>query len=226
MRYSSLHTQPDTQSSRSHFPDVAARLISDITNPVLVPTMFFLVLGYILSLSNTEIGWTTGLAFLFFTLLPFLSAMYLLHSGEIDSLDIPLQERRKKLFLLSMASTTLGGIFILLLVSGKDLMLAESAVVFLLNPFLGYLVNLRFKLSIHTAAIATAGTLFSILYWRMPELYGAAGLLSLLLLFVVIPAVTWSRSHLGVHSFFELLLGLVAGFGFTLFEIGILQTIW
>lgn len=227
MSYSRLHSQSKANSCRGEWlTNTAARVVSDCTNPLLVPTVFFLLLGYLLPLYYIEAVWISGLAFIFFTLLPFSSAIYLLRSGHIQSLDIPARQNRDKLFLASLISITAGSIVLLQLgVDGYPLF-TETVLVFLLNPLFGYVINRRFKISIHTAALATAGTLLLIFYLQLPELRGSAGLLSFVLFVVIIPAVSWSRAHLKIHTLQELVAGVAAGFGCTLLEIGILQLIW
>ncbi|MDZ7690243.1 MAG: hypothetical protein U5K69_03635 [Balneolaceae bacterium] len=226
MNHSQLHSKSGGDSLTRRFSHVAARLISDIANPLLVPPLVFFSLGYILSLPATELGWIATVSLVFYCLVPFGITLWLLNTGHIQSLDIPLRKNREKLFRLSIISSTIGSLFMFYLCINQDRILLETALVFLLNPFLGYAINRRFKISIHTASLATAAALLLALYLRMPDLYVSAGLLSMAILFVIIPAMIWARLNLKIHSFLELFGGVLAGMTFALLELGILQLIW
>lgn len=206
--------------------DLFARLVSDLANPLVIPPVVIFATGSALSLSSAELGWITTLALVFFTLIPFLITIFLLQSGQIQSLDIPERENRNKLFKYSILSSTIGSLILVMLCFGRHQVLVETALVFLLNPIIGYFINQRFKISIHTAALATAGTLLLVLYLYIPEMNFGAGILSLVMLLVLLPVMFWSRFRLGIHSFPELAGGVVAGITLTLFEISIMQTIW
>jgi len=226
MNHSQLHSKSGGDSLAHRFSHLAARLISDIANPLLVPPLVFFSLGYVLSLSPTELGWIATVSLVFYCLVPFGITLWLLNTGHIQSLDIPLRKNREKLFRLSIISSTIGSLFLVYLCLNQDRILLEAALVFLLNPFLGYAINRRFKISIHTASLATAAALFLVLYFRIPDVYLSAGLLSSIILFVMIPAMIWARLKLKIHSYTELLGGVLAGMTFALVELGILQLIW
>lgn len=96
----------------------------------------------------------------------------------------------------------------------------------LFTPLLGYLINRKFNIGIHTAALTTAATLFLLLYTRMPHAYLWAGLLSMTVFFLLLPTVIWARLRLNIHTFTEPAGGILAGVAFTLFGISFLKLVW
>lgn len=225
MSQTHIHSNSGTKQ-KAGISNIFARLFSDFINPLVIPPFVIFATGSVLSVSPAELGWITTLSLLFFTLIPFGITVYFLQSGRIQSLDVPQRKNRDKLFRYTMASTVIGSLVLAILCSGKHRILVETAVVFLINPAIGYLINKKFKISIHTAALATAGTLLLVLYQQMPGMNLWAGILSLGILLILLPVMFWSRFRLGIHSFAELTGGALAGIIFTLIEIGIMQIIW
>lgn len=207
-------------------PDSIARIISDIANPLLIPVLVIFPTTMILGLSPLYIGLTTLTALVFFTLIPLWVLMSLLQKGYIQNLDVPYRKNRNRLFGYSIISTTFGSVLLYILCYTEHPFMAVSAVIFFLNPLIGYLINLGCKISIHTAAVASAGILFLALYGHMALTNLWALSLSLIMLLVLLPLMFWSRRQLGIHSFSELVGGCAAGIFFTLIELAIMQTIW
>ncbi len=207
-------------------PDSIARIISDIANPLLIPIVVIFPTTMILGLSPLYIGLTTLTALVFFTLIPFGISVSLLRTGYIQNLDVPTRKNRNRLFIYSIISTTLGSVLLFVLCYTDYQFLAVTAVIFFLNPIIGYLINLGYKISIHTAAVASAGILFLALHGHMALTNLWALCLSLIMLLVLLPLMFWSRRQLGIHSFSELVGGCAAGILFTLIELALMQTIW
>lgn len=226
MNYSQLHSKSGRGSFGSRISHVTARLISDLANPLFIPPLVFFSLAYMLALPAEELGWIAIVSLLFFALIPLAITLWLLNNGHIQSLDIPLRKNRDKLFLLSMLSTTAGSVILFYLCLNQDRILIEATLVFLINPLLGYLINRHFKISIHTASLATAASLFLVLYFRMPDAHFSAVLLPIAVLLLLIPAMVWARLKLKIHSHTELWGGVLAGMVFVFLELGILQIIW
>lgn len=225
MSQSQLHPKTATKRQTGG-PKVLARLVSDLANPLIIPPLVFMATAYALSVSAIEMGWITSITFLFFTLIPFGTTISLLQNGQIQSLDVPERANRSKLFRYTILSSTMGSILIISLYMGKHPVLVETALVFLANPIAGYLINRRFKISIHTAALATGGTLFLVLFLQQAEMHFWLGIPSFGMLFLLLPLMVWARFRLGVHSFGELYGGALAGILLTTAEIGIMKIVW
>lgn len=228
MGYSQIHTEFDPNSRRSGISHIVARLISDVANPLLLPPLVILGLACLLSLPARQTVLISTIALVGYTLIPFGITLWMLNKGQIHSLDIPIRENREQLFLYAMISTTVGSVVLLSLALYMQLnrILVEATLVFLMNPLLGYYINRRFKISIHTGSLATAGALFLVAFLRMPDLYVSAGAIALVVLLVLLPAMIWSRLRLRIHSYPELFGGLLAGLLFSSLGIGLMQMIW
>jgi membrane-associated phospholipid phosphatase len=225
MNQSQIHTESGLKSNAG-ISVYLARIISNAANPLIIPPLIILATGLAVSMPLEELGWITLVSLIFYTLIPFSTAIYLLKSGKIESLDIPLRENRNTLFLYSIISTAFGSLTLMFLYFGRSMFITEIAVVFLLNPVIGFFINRKFKISIHAGAVAMAGTLLLTLFQQLPGPVAWLGILSLTVLLVLLPAMIWSRYRLRVHSFPELIGGAAAGIFITLLEISIIQTIW
>ena len=225
MGQTQIHSKSALSTGKS-VSEIIARVISDAANPLLIPPLVIITAGLILGLPPFQLGLISFIALAFFTLIPFGTIMVLLQNGHIQSLDVPFRKNRNRLFGFSIISTTLGSLILFLLCYGDYRFLALTAVVFFLNPVIGYLFNLRFKISIHTAAVASAGILFLALFWHIGGTNIWALGLSLFMLLVLLPLMFWSRRQLGIHTNSELAGGSAAGIFFTLLEIAIMQMIW
>ncbi|MDX1586587.1 MAG: hypothetical protein R3222_07580 [Balneolaceae bacterium] len=203
----------------------AARFISDAANPLLMPVWIIIAAGILLDIPSFQFGMITLSAFAFFTLIPFGIVIYLLQSGKILSLDVPFQRNRNRLFVYSIMSTTTGSILLFLLSYSDYHFLAMASGVFLLNPMIAYLLNQGFKISIHTAGVATAGILFFVLgeYTAGTNIWPLG--LSFFTLLVLLPVMFWSRRKLGIHTLPELAAGSFAGIIFTLLITGLMKMI-
>lgn len=225
MEQSQIHSKPVANTSKS-VPDLFARVISDIANPLVMPLLVILPASLMLDIPSPMFGMITISAFLFFTLIPFGAVIYLLQSLKISSLDVPLRKNRSRLFGYSIISTTIGSILIFVLSYSEYRFLAITSAVLFLNPILAYFINRSYKISIHTAAVSTACILLMVLQNTLAEINTWGLGLSLFLLLVLLPLMFWSRHRLGIHSVPELAWGSISGIFFTLFIAGFMQTIW
>lgn len=207
-------------------PDLFARVISDIANPLIILPLTIFGIGILLPLPAIQVGLISVIAILFFSLIPLGVMVLLLQNKHIHSLDVPVRKNRDKLYRYSIGSTTAGSLILFVLSFGESRFLAESAIVLLLNPIVGYFFNRKLKISIHCAAIATAGSLFLAFSMILPGFNLWAVSFSLFTLLVLLPVMFWSRYRLGIHTVPELAAGSATGILFTLLEIGIMQNIW
>lgn len=226
MRQTHLSSTSRTNHT-SALADSWARLISDAANPLFLPSFTIISLALIREIAPATTGWIASIALLFFTIIPLCITLYLLQTRQIRSLDIPDRKNRTKLFGYSILSSSAGSFIIAILCIDSHTYLSIIAFTYLLNPILGYLINRAFKISIHTAAIAMAGTIFLTGYYLVP-LYDhiISLILSLSMLLVLLPLMIWSRFYLRIHSVAELLAGVLAGIVLTFVEIGIMLTFW
>lgn len=206
--------------------DLTARLISDLMNPLFVPPVVIGILSWLLG--SGFFSWFTGMAILFYTLVPLASAFYLLYTSRISSLDLPERQPRQKIYALSIASAAMASVCFFLMVSAEHQLIATISLVFPINASIGFAINKKWKISVHAAALSTAGAIFLSLSGGVSNIFaGSAGqilYLSLLLLLLLIMA--WARYRLNIHTLAELFGGAASGFLLTFLQLTILINIW
>lgn len=223
--------QPPVDSSLNiieRFADEGiARLISDLGNPLFMPpvvlTFCCLLLGQ--TLQTTAIVLTTALVC--YTTLPFALTIFLLNKGFITSLDLPIRQTRTSLYAFSIGSAGIASfIFYQFIPAAHDFLLMLSFV-FLINLGIAFLLNLRWKISVHSASVAIAGTIYGFMYFLgITEFATTTIILSLLHLLILLPIMVWGRYHLKAHSVGELLGGSSSGIILTILEIMSIQYLW
>ncbi|MDX1637018.1 MAG: phosphatase PAP2 family protein [Balneolaceae bacterium] len=205
----------------------AARWISDLANPLFIPPFTFIFIGLLNDVSGVELWWLVGLSLLFYTAFPLLSALLMLRNGNIESLDLPNRRSRNKLYLLGIASSTIGSLILGIFFYLHRPFLTLVSAVFFINPVIGYLLNRKWKVSIHSASVASGGIILLTYYnWNMGMYQYPALVFSLLMLLILLPVMMWSRYHLKIHSIPELVGGATAGIFFTTLEIMIMFYFW
>ncbi|MFH5833549.1 hypothetical protein [Halalkalibaculum sp. DA384] len=204
-----------------------ARWISDLANPLFIPPFVFILVGVYNGISPVELGWLTGLSLLFYTVVPLLAALSMLKVGKIESLDLPRRESRNQLYLLGIASSSVGSLTLGIYFYLHRPFLTLISGVFLINPIIGYLLNRRWKVSIHAASIASGGIILLFFYfWKMGVSESMAVVFSLSMLLILLPVMMWSRFHLEIHTIPELIGGAAAGIIFTSIEILLIFYFW
>ncbi len=204
-----------------------ARALSYAANPLWVPFATITGIALLLPVPFPILGWIGGLSFLFYSLIPCTAALMLLKSNQILTFDIPIRKNRHKLYLSSILSSSIGSLLLVAICYNSYDLISQMAIVFMVNPVLGYMINLRFKISIHAAALSTAGSLFLSATFILPAAASywfdiwSIGIFTLLL-----PMMIWARYRLGIHTITELSGGVLAGMGFTLLQISLMQMIW
>ncbi|MDX1639718.1 MAG: hypothetical protein R3281_17275, partial [Balneolaceae bacterium] len=204
-----------------------ARWISDLANPLFIPPCVLILVGTLVDLSLLEMSWLVLLSILFYTAIPFITALSMLNSGKIESLDLPDRASRNLLYLAGVGSATLGSLILGFMFYLHRPFLTLIAGVFVINPVIGYLLNRKWKVSIHAGSIASGGIILLFFYYWTPEMTGLIALFfSLTMLLVLLPVMMWSRFNLGVHSLPELLGGATSGIVFTSLEILLTFYFW
>jgi hypothetical protein len=203
------------------------RLVSDLFNPILLPPIVLGLLTWLIGGNAEIISWVFGIGLTFYTLIPILSALYLLRTEQIQSLDLPKQASRDKLFILSISSSVLALVSYEWLLPNSYGQIIILALTFLVNILFGYLINRHWKISIHAAGISSAGAIF--LFFAQndsAEAFTIAGILSLFILLLLLPTVIWARYRLNIHSLAELFGGALTGFLLTFIELTIFIRLW
>ncbi|WP_138430643.1 hypothetical protein [Fodinibius saliphilus] len=204
-----------------------AGLISDLFNPLFLPLLVLIVLAIQLQLPYLSVGWITGVSLIFYTVIPLCTSFYLLKTNTISSLDLPERESRSRLFLISLASSAIAFLLFFYSKQHTHTIIPLVALTFLINAAIAFVVNLYWKISIHSASLSsTAAIFFFISQYQILSSFYAALILSLFILLLLLPIMIWARYHLKIHTWTELLGGAVTGFLLTIIDLTILTTIW
>jgi membrane-associated phospholipid phosphatase len=146
--------------------------------------------------------------------------------GIIHSLDLPLRKTRTLLYAFSIVSAAIASLIIYQLTSTLHLFIFVLSLVVLANLTISFLLNLRWKVSVHSASVAVAGTVYYLMFlWGITEYQTITLILSLIHLLLLLPVMMWARYHLSVHSLTELLGGAAAGILLTIIELIIFTNI-
>lgn len=203
------------------------RLISDLFNPLFVPPAVIGILAWMLGLSGLTIGWILATALLFYTVIPLGGTFYLLNTKKIVSIDLPEQKSRTGLYILGVGSAFAAFVVFRLMHSYTHALISVVALVYFLNAASGLFINLKWKMSIHSAGISSSAAIF-LFYseFQGQPLIPNGDILSLIILLLLLPLMFWSRYRLNIHSPGELLGGASTGFLLTLLELSILTNLW
>jgi membrane-associated phospholipid phosphatase len=124
----------------------------------------------------------------------YLATLYLVRSRKVDSLFVNIRKQRTKVYLFAGACAVVG--WGILLYFGAPKLLVATFVTGIIAVSVFTLVNLRWKISVHTAWMAASVTVLIILYgWIVaPAL-------------VLILLVGWARIELARHSLAQVVAG-------------------
>jgi hypothetical protein len=205
--------------------DTLARLVSDLINPLLLPPVVIGLSSWMLGLPSLTL--IVVLCLCFYTLAPVSATFYLLKKNYISSVDLPERRSRGRLFLFSIGCAALAFLCLNFIPVFAHPLPGTLALVFLLNPSIGFLINFKWKMSIHTAALSTAGAIFVVSsYLGLSGSIILGDVLPIFIFLLLMPLVIWARHRLNIHSLSELLGGAFAGFLLTIIELSLLINLW
>jgi hypothetical protein len=189
-----------------------ASWISTILNPFFLAPVLFIMLAQQHPLSLYESSVIISVAVLFYTLLPLFILFGFKRRNLIISYDVPVRSNRNKPFILGLSSYALGLALFLMLPFQSAWIFAAISVAMLVNGTFSALINLQWKISIHSNGIASfsAGWMFLIMTGYLDPVPGYPVILTLLLLLTT-AAVVWSRIELMAHTPAQAITGAVMG---------------
>jgi hypothetical protein len=173
-----------------------ARLTSNILNPFLLSciTIITLVLKSTTGIADA-VKWI--LISMALSVLPvFAVVLYMVSRKKLDGIFVTRRQQRNGLYLMA-GGLAIVGCIILYLVDAPDLLQATFISGLAAIAIFG-LINLAWKISLHSAFMSGAATIFTIIY-------GAAGALSFLLLVLV----AWARLELKMHSLAQVVVASI-----------------
>jgi len=173
-----------------------ADLISNILNPFLVSLIIIVLLSFESASGISDaLKWSLILAAI--SILPVFSAVvYLLRKGRLDGIFTAVRRQRTAIYVLSGVCAAVG--YVILLISKAPLMLRAAFATGLSGVIAFTVINLWWKISLHTALVTALVTVMVILYGWI----ATAGLVLVLL-------IAWARLALRQHSLAQVVAGAV-----------------
>ena len=164
-----------------------AKLISNILNPFLVSFAVIILLSFESTASISDaLKWL--LISIALSVLPvFTVIIYLVRNQKLDSIFVNPRRQRNKIYLLASACAIVGCAVLHIL--GAPVLLVATFAAGLAAIVAFMVINLVWKISLHTAFVAASVTVLIIVYNPI----GAFTAMLLLL-------VAWARIELGLHS--------------------------
>lgn len=189
-----------------------------VVNPfVLPPLLFSLVLAHA-GAPPYEIAVATTIAAVFFAIVPAGYVLWLVRQQRVASVEIRDRRQRTVPFLIGLASTGVALVLFLSTVTTGRTLVAALTGCHLINTSLIVVINLRWKISVHTAGIAG---FLSILFfvattgWNGIDAGGAGTPLlrpgALLVPAPLLPLLMWARVHTGAHTRWQVVAGALFG---------------
>lgn len=193
------------------------KLVSVVFHPLLMATYTCLLIWWVFPsffspINPSAIQYVLIAIFTTTFLVPVFCIFLLFQSRRISNLNLSIREERIVPFFM------IGGFYMLTtylfymklrLVQGLIYLLAEVTLLI----FVIALISLRFKISVHAAAIWGVCGIWAVLTFRY---LGASGYFILLGLFLIAGLTSSSRLYLNRHTATELWFGATLGFGFGL----------
>ena len=197
---------------RRHWKKRAARLVSIVLSPFLISIVVVILISCKFSASSFDAFKWSAIALTLSILPVFLIIVYLVRKKKLLNIFIDVRRQRHKIYLLAGVCSAVSCVVLYYL--GAPLMLVAVFVAGLISVVVFMSINLRWKISVHTAF--AAGTVTMVIL-----LYGAAGAIAAVLL----PIIGWSRIELEHHSPAQVAMGalisaLIVVAVFNLFGVG------
>jgi len=200
-----------------------ARLVSDIFNPLILPPVLFGVSFWSMGLPYTSILNILIIAVVFFTLVP-LGIIYTFRSMKfIQNFDISERKERIKPFIVIIGSYVAGLVIFILLHPQPNYLPVYFTSCYIINAIAGSAITTRWKISIHSAGIASFSAI--IIYLFEANLMAHNFIFDRVLVWsslIIIPIIMWGRIKLHLHTTSQTIAGAVIGFIITYLELKIM----
>lgn len=193
-----------TEVRQSDTKERIANLTSNILNPFLISLAVILLFSFSSATSTFEaIKWS--LISVALSIVPiFLVIIYLVHNGGLDAILTNERKQRTKIYLAAGLSCVAGYFTLSYLKAPPILVAGFTAVISMAVIFM--LINLWWKISVHTGCIAASSMVLFMLY----------GWIAAAVTVPLVSLTAWSRIELEHHSIAQVVTGaalaaLIAG---------------
>ncbi|MFC1954759.1 hypothetical protein ACFLVZ_02945 [Chloroflexota bacterium] len=164
-----------------------ANLTSNILNPFLISLVVILLFSFSSTHSTFE-AFKWAFISMAVSILPiFLVVIYLVRSGKLDTILTNARQQRTRIYLTSGFFTIMG--YYTLSFLGAPAVLVSGFAAVLSTALIFMLINLKWKISVHTGAMAASSIVLVMLYGWIAAVAVA-----------LVPLTAWSRIELEHHS--------------------------
>ncbi len=208
-----------------------ANAVSYLVNPLVLPPVAFALVQKHYGAGMGEVLWTSGVALVFFCLLPLGYVAGMVWRGEAESLEVRERRRRLKPFLAVIASYAAGLLVLGLTAETAPRLVVALAALYPLNTAVILLINLRWKISVHLTSLAgfVSGLLFVALMGGrgLPAAAGPALTAATVApLLALVPLLMWARVRVRAHTPGQVLAGAAFGLAAPFGELYLLVRAW
>ena len=187
-----------------------AKLVGYVISPLVLPPILF---GFVLHHAGASPAETVRVALLVAVLLGGVPLAYvygMVRRGAASSIELYDRKHRTRPFLCFIGSATAAALAVGIAGETAVALLLALLGCSILNVVLVLLINLRWKISVHTASLAGFAVILLVVGARLPgeptEVHGAAWTAGLL-----VPLVAWARVRIGAHTPAQVLGGVGLG---------------
>jgi len=208
----SLHyLMPPDSTEKRRAADFVAHAISFIVSPVIVPIATTAILIWLLGANGGQTLAALAFTAFAFCVVPLFDILWMVSSGKATSLDLPdRNERTEPLTVTILAG--LVGLFVYWQAESAIDLVSILAITFVANLVVVLLINLFWKISVHTIAI---GGMLGVVVFMIRPVFGLANLLEawlVAILALLVPLVMWARLRLRAHTPAQVTVGAALGF--------------
>jgi membrane-associated phospholipid phosphatase len=194
----------------------AANFLSYFLNPLVLPPVGFALILWHFGAPVAEIVLITGVALVFFCLVPLAYVVRMIRRGEAKTLEVRDQHSRLKPFLVGITSYAIGMVTMATVGTTAVAFLVSLALLYPINTALIVLINLRWKISVHMTSLAGFVSILlfvAMTVWRTlpPETELVLTVVTGAPLLVLLPLLMWARLRVKAHTLGQVVAGTVFG---------------
>jgi membrane-associated phospholipid phosphatase len=194
----------------------AANALSYVLNPLVLPPVGFGLILWHFGAPGLEIALVTGVALVFFCLVPLVYVIRMIRRGEAETLEVRRRESRLKPFLVGITSYAVGMAVMAAVGTTAVAFLVALALLYPINTALLVLINLRWKISVHMTSLAGFVSILlfvSLTVWRglPPTAEAVLTAVTVAPLLVLLPLMMWARVRVEAHTVGQVVAGALFG---------------
>lgn len=187
-----------------------ARLVSTVFNPLWLPLAVFGYAASRLESDPIQILWVLTIGSIFFVLIPWIILIQLKSRRKIDSIDVSDRVSRNLPYTYGLLSMGCGLIAFQYAPLNHSMIYIVLSIISINNTMVAALINLKWKISVHSMGMGTAATVLFYLSGSFPLQWPAFQLESAIfvsLCAVILITVQYSRVHLQFHTPAQVITG-------------------